>query len=440
MRGTRYLRIALLLAAVLVAAAGCRPRGKEARKADLLRRIDAALLSSGRYMISKQSKDGAWRSEHYGSLRDGPELTPYVMSYLFFVPDLGEAGRRSYRKGVDYLAGMVGKDGKVKLGPRGLNFPVYTAASASRVVKLQERSERNMRAHRAWLAYVRARQLNAALGWKKSDPEFGGWGFSLAPPRKPKRGELRGRFVESNLSATIFGIAALRSAKVPAADPGFRDALVFAKRCQNFTDDPSRRDERYDDGGFFFMPGDALQNKAGVAGKDRSGRRRFSSYGSMTADGVRALIRCGLPRNHPRVVAARRWLEHNFSARINPGRFASDREVLRNATYYYWAWAVAHAFMGLRLEEIQTPKGKLRWAEALAGELLRRQEPDGTWVNRRFTDAKEDDPLVATPWAAAALAICRGVISGHGPGHPRGHPTLGKPAGRMQKGHPPSRR
>ena len=42
----------------------------------------------------------------------------------------------------------------------------------------------------------------------------------------------------------------------------------------------------------------------------------------------------------------------------------------------------------------------------LAAELVRRQLPDGSWSNT-FTDAREDDPLVATPWAAAALAICR---------------------------------
>jgi len=84
--------------------------------------------------------------------------------------------------------------------------------------------------------------------------------------------------------------------------------------------------------------------------------------------------------------------------------------VLQNAPYYYWAWAVSHAFMALRIEEIETPKGKIKWAEALAEELLRRQRADGAWVNR-FTDGREDDPLVATPWAAATLSVCRYVIT-----------------------------
>jgi len=165
-------------------------------------------------------------------------------------------------------------------------------------------------------------------------------------------------------------------------------------------------DARFDDGGFFFIPTDPLQNKAGVAGTDKLKRTRFHSYGSMTADGLRALIRCGLPADHPRVVAARKWLEANFSVEHVPGVYEPDHEVLRDATYYYWCWSVAHAF-----GELQVGAGRPTWAEELAEELIRRQRPDGSWTNR-FTDAKEDDPLVSTPWAAAALAICREVITG----------------------------
>jgi hypothetical protein len=114
----------------------------------------------------------------------------------------------------------------------------------------------------------------------------------------------------------------------------------------------------------------------------------------------------------PCVAAARRWLEANFSAEHNPGRFGEEREVLRDATYYYYCWSAAHAFMALDLREIKTSHGTMKWAEALAAELMRRQRPDGSWRNR-FTDAKEDDALVSTPWAAATLALCRASITGN---------------------------
>lgn len=429
MIGRRKLRVsAALICCALALAGACRRQGP----VPLAERIDRALEKAGRYLIARQSPDGAWRSETYGALRLGPALTSYCMSSLFFIPQAEPEARAAYRKGTDFLAGFVDADGRFTVAPRELPYPVYTAASAARVIVLEERSRRNLRAQAAWLAYLRGRQLNEGLGWSPDDPEYGGWGFSLEPPRKPGPGQLRDRFVESNLSATVFGLAALRSAKVPRDDPSYRQVLAFAMRCQNFSDDPARADPAFDDGGFFFIPNDPGQNKAGTAGTDRHGRQRFRSYGTMTADGLRILIRCGLPANHPRVVAARRWLEWHFDAARNPGEFPADRAVLQNATYYYWVWAAAHAFLPLRAAEIETARGRLNWAAEMAEELMRCQRPDGSWVNS-FTDAKEDDPLVATPWAAAALAICRTFMAEE-------FRTLGNPCGTMppagRKPHP----
>jgi squalene-hopene/tetraprenyl-beta-curcumene cyclase len=170
-----------------------------------------------------------------------------------------------------------------------------------------------------------------------------------------------------------------------------------------------------------------LQNKAGAAGTDRHGTLRFHSYGTMTADGLRALIQCGVPLDHPRVVAARKWLEKHFTVETNPGTFVKDREVLRDATYYYYVWALAHAFMRLDMRDFEKDGHKIDWADALANELIPRQRTDGTWINR-YTDAKEDDPLIATSSAAGALAICRRALMGDsvnsaseclGPGGPR---------------------
>jgi len=376
-------------------------------------RIEDSLFRAAQFLVSKQGSDGLWRSETYGCFKDGLSLTPYIMSSLFFMPQGGEKAQTAFRRGVDYLINMVDKDGNIALGTRGINFPIYTAASASRVVVLEKKTPKNLQAQSSWLNYVIKRQLNESLGWDSSDPEYGGWGFSLDIPYKPKPGQLKEAFFESNLSATLFGIAALRSARVPLTDPIWSKILSFVKRCQNFSDDPTKSDADFDDGGFFFIPQDPLQNKAGKAGIDKSGVLRFASYGSMTADGVRALIQCGLPLDHPRVVAARKWLEKNFTVKKHPGKFTQDREVLREATYYYYVWSLAHAFTRLGLREVDTTHGKVNWAEELSKEIIKRQMPDGAWVNS-FTDAKEDDPLVSTPWAASALAICKHVITTSG--------------------------
>ena len=60
--------------------------------------------------------------------------------------------------------------------------------------------------------------------------------------------------------------------------------------------------------------------------------------------------------------------------------------------------------------ELSRDGKSVRWADELAAELVGRQRADGSWTNG-YTDAREDDPLVATPWAAAALAISRNVIA-----------------------------
>lgn len=396
---------------VLVASCPVFVQAAERSDAELIARIDASLAKAGAWLVDHQSPDGAWRSEVYGMFRDGQTLTPYVMNCLFFLPQAGDETAASYRRGVDYLAGLVGDDGQIDLAGDQLLFPVYTAASASRAVALQDRTARNLRAQQAWLAVVRRRQLDESLGWAPDDPEYGGWGFSLRRPQKPAPGQLRERFFESNLSATIFALAALRSARMAPDDPAYRRALIFVGRCQNFAENPDRTDPRYDDGGFVFLPGDPVQNKAGIAGEDRFGRVRFHSYGTMTADGARALLACGLPPDHPRVVAAREWLKTHFSAEHNPGTFEPERAILQDATYYYWVWAVSHALMALGVDELDGPSGRVDWARALAEEVLRRQETGGIWRNL-YTDAREDDPMVSTPWAAASLAVCRLVMTG----------------------------
>lgn len=373
---------------------------------DLVGRIDASLGLAAKFLVSQQSSDGAWRSHVYGPLKDGPSLTPHVLASLYFLPQGSASQQASFRHGVEYLSTLLDSRGEVDAA---LRYPVYSAAEASWVVVLADPNEHGRLCQEAWINYLRVRQLNARLGWSESDPAFGGWGYSVAIPRKPTIGEDRDPLAESNISATVYGLGAMRCANISPTDPVYREVLTFVQRCQNYCEDAQKSDAAFDDGGFFFLPDDAARNKAGVAGIDRLGHTRFHSYGSATADGLRALLHAGLAADHPRVLAARRWLENHFDPASNPGVFERDREVLRDATYYYYAWSVAHAFMHLGVRRINTSHGPLDWAESLAAALLSRQRADGSWVNA-YTDTKEDDPLVSTPSAAAALAICRKVI------------------------------
>jgi hypothetical protein len=127
----------------------------------------------------------------------------------------------------------------------------------------------------------------------------------------------------------------------------------------------------------------------------------------MTADGLRALVRTGAARDSPRVSAAARWLKANFVAEHNPGTFEPSFESRRDGSYFYYAWSVAHAF---------TAMGETEWAQELSRELMSRQEQDGSWRNR-FTEMHEDDPLLATSFAVASLALAREAMVGGARSH-----------------------
>lgn len=344
-------------------------------------RIKEALARAADFLCVQQNADGTWRSATYGSMRDGESLTPHVATVAFFLQAYRPEAAEAYWRARKYLVALASQRESGR-------FDVYTAAEASWAIGLGGSDPARDR----WLDYLRGWRLDRKNGWSPDDLEFGGWGYWKGPPRK--RIGAASDLLASNLSATLFALGALHIAGTPPAAPDREEILSFVKRCQNLPGD----------GGFFFSPSDPARNKAG---ETESG---FASYGSMTCDGIRALIRCGLPRDHPRVQAASDWLARNFAVTRNPGDFSPEREAIRDSYFYYYAWSLAHAMRALRCDVVRTPDGPRVWSRELAEELLKRQGKDGAWRNS-FTDAKEDDPLVSTPFAVAALILCRESFS-----------------------------
>jgi hypothetical protein len=358
-------------------------------------RVDRAIDDATRALINAQSPDGAWRSKTYGAFKDGLSLTPSVLKAIAYAPNI-EGADLARERAASYLVGRVRPDGSIDDGPFGMLYPVY-AESASAIALSRVNVPRGREAISAFVTDLRRRQLAEPLGWTPGDPAFGAWGYAVEPSRKRDQAHN----VDGDLSSTLFAIGALRVVGgATAEDPAIRKALRFVESCQNF----DHGDPMLDDGGFFLTPTDPARNKAGPFSKpDRLGNVRFHSYGSATADGLRALLRCGLPTDHTRVVAALRWLERNFSASSVPGTFEDSREGDRDATYFYYCWSLAHAFRSMGIRTFESNGRKVDWAAEMASELLRRRSPEGTWSNS-FSASKEDDPLVATPFALGALA------------------------------------
>lgn len=370
-------------------------------------------------MLGHQDEIGGFRSRTYAAFKDGYSLSPLILTSLRFVPPSPERDR-AYARGVDFLATLlVDAEGEATLAhPR---YPTYAIAGAVLVLNAPG-NDRHQRVRDLLLDALRARQLTEERGWQPDDLSYGGWGYFAGTPDKPADpAAAADPMLQANLSATLFAIGALRLAGVPTADPALVKARRFVERCQNHSSSAGDGidldidlDVELDielDGGFSFAPAIPDGNKAGPLS---GAPGRYRSYGSMTADGLRALIRLGLPVDHPRVEAASRWLRKRYTPARNPGDFPADRTVRQESAYYYYIWSSAHALRALGARRLALESGddsgQIDWPVALVEELLRRQRPDGSWANG-YTEMREDDPLLATAFAMAGLAIARTVLA-----------------------------
>jgi len=395
--------------------AGCVSAAAD-RQAELRTELDDAIQRAADYLESQQADNGSWPSQTYGLFRDGVALTPHVLRALA----MADRNNDTMNQGFAFLAEQVNwtrsHPSRPVLNPAAQG-PVYFLADTQLAVR-QCPEQASTKINHLYIGLPRLQIRDDA-----ADPfaQEGGWGYSSRAFGCIPDGFDRFQTsfdhgqsftpifpdLSANISATVYAMDTLpppasfftgHGETPPEYTRMVEAALRFATRCQNYgTGDP-----RFDDGGFFFNPADPARNKGGPAGTDANGYARFHSSGSSTADGLRVLLLCRIDHGDPRVVAARDWLFKHFDPEHNPGTFNEDREILRDAYYFYYAASVADTFTLLG-------EGPDRWAPDLAKALLRKQRGDGSFANP-FTDGKEDDPQIATPFALRAMLACRDVL------------------------------
>lgn len=120
------------------------------------------------------------------------------------------------------------------------------------------------------------------------------------------------------------------------------------------------------------------------------GISRLRAYGSMTYSGFKSLIYAGLSREDPRTVAARKWIEQNYTVDENPG--------LGTDGYYYYLVAFSKA---LDAAEMDSVAGR-NWRSDLVTKLTSLQNEDGSFrpVDDRWM---ETDPELITAYSMIAL-------------------------------------
>ncbi|MBI4613984.1 MAG: terpene cyclase/mutase family protein [Planctomycetes bacterium] len=350
---------------------------------------EAAARAGARALERKVShEDGGWHSETYGILRPGRALTPFALHAI------ARSGRTIdpgvLARAIAFLDGKTTEAGAIAAGGGVLDYPNYATALA--VLALVDLRCRGWESRvRRMVDYLLADQLADPLGWTPADAAYGGWGFGGSPRSRPTVGPPT---VNPDLSVTALVLSALGAGGVARDHPARGRALAFALRCQ----------ELGSNGGFIFNPVDLSNNKAGPPGADGV-RVRVLPYATATTDGLYVLLACGLgPRDSP-VAAAIRWLGAHPSLDAPEGFEAPGPPRWDLGLRFYYWWSAARAMRALEAAGGRALLPWPDWREQISRRVLDLARPDGTWSNP-VALSREDDPLVATPFAILTLDLC----------------------------------
>lgn len=363
----RTALIAAILTVSAALAAGPEPAGWQ-------RTVDQGVA----YLKSSQEQGGSW------SAKRSPGVTGIVVAGLLrsgrVGPDDAPAGQ-----GLKFIESLINeKDGHIAGAdprPQLLNY-----VTSVNILALQAagRDDRYRKVVDDAAAFLKKLQFDEGDGKTPQDAFYGGAGYdSKSRP---------------DLSNTQYFLDALKSAGVSQTDPAVQRALIFVSRCQNFKSEFNDQPwaGKINDGSFIYTPAGGGETKTDEQGV-------LTGYGSMTYAGVKSMIYCGVNKDDPRMKKAVDWLRSHYTVDANPGM----PEPLKYRGLYYYYHTMAKCLNALGDDEFVDAKGvKHDWRADIAGALMKRQRPDGSWLNE--TDRwMEGDPNLVTGYALLTLSYCK---------------------------------
>lgn len=328
------------------------------------------------YLKSSQDESGWW------SARTSPGVTGIVVTGLLQCgqsPDDEPAA-----KGLKYIEGLVnpkaghiaGRDPQAGLQNYVTSINVMALAAAKRDQKYRPVIGNAVE-------FLKKLQWDEGEGKKPADEFYGGAGY--------------GSRSRPDLSNTQFFLEALKDAGVPPDDDAFKKAVVFVSRCQNLKSEHNDQPwaGKINDGSFIYT--------AAGGGETRTDTPELRGYGSMTYAGVKSMIYAGVSKDDPRVKKAREWMAANYTLDANPGM--PPQLAQRGLYYYYHTFAKTMDVLGEDMF-VDSKGVKHDWRADLFAALVKRQKPDGSWVNE--TDRwMEGDPNLVTGYVLMALSHCK---------------------------------
>ncbi len=336
------------------------------------------------WLVAQQAADGGWHSRTYGQLKDGAAVTSLILDAIGNCePALQQKNLVASKRAFAFLDRGLAKTGTIASPDGSLDFPTYaTALYLTGKRRLSPAIDGASR--QKLLAYLLGAQVVEARGFAADSPSYGGWDFL-------GRDDAQAITTGTNISVTRYVLEALaQEPGVAGQASGIPKALelgrAYVSRCQR------------PDGGFVFTCEPmSLNNKAAFTDRELTDPR---PYGTASCDGILALLASGVGITEQPIQKAVKWLVERSSLELVPGFEGLPPEAgwQRGLRYYYFA-GLARVVSVFPLSELAPRR------EALVKQLIGLQAKDGSWANESDR-MRENDPLIATALAVAALAKC----------------------------------
>jgi hypothetical protein len=328
------------------------------------------------YLVSKgQAADGSYTAPA------GPGVTAVVTAGIL------RHGRSpddpAVAKSLKYLESFVQSDGGIY--GKDTSYKNYETSLALMCFAQANRDGHYTKIIKNADKFLKEIQWDEKLEQDKSSPSYGGAGY--------------GRNKRPDLSNTSFFLDALKAAGNGPDDEAVKKALIFVSRCQNLESEHNSLPFaiKNPDGGFYYTAASGGVSQAGTL--PNGGLR---SYGSMTYAGLKSMIYAGVGQDDSRVKSAIKWLQSHYDLTTNPG--------IGSSGLYYYYHTFAKALDAIGNPDFTDEKGiKHDWRSDLLGELVRRQRPDGSWINED-NRWMEGDPNLVTGYVLLSLAYCKPAV------------------------------
>ncbi len=403
----RYLfKAALALASLtLTSLLSANALGRQTQSVAADKPIDQAILAATKFLISRQAEDGAWHSQHYGTMKQGAANTALVLYALSKLP-LDELNRHadSIDLARKFLLPGIDKQGCVANPDGSLDYPIYTTAMILTVhkridLKLTPTQIRTM------VKYLLDSQCMKQRGFTEKNPNHGGWDI-LGP------GSTKGKTAGANVSVTFYVVEALshyasdqkrttsqqgegKRTLTPQLEKEVDAALAAAKQwCHRILASSS-------DGGFYFTSKvKSTLNKAGWKDQEMNAP---SSYGSATCDGLGLLVNLGESGSSDLVRASIDWFADHPGVDMAPGFKAEVGAIgWHSGLKFYYNAALSRTMKFFDEDQAITT------GSAISKLLVENQLGSGAWRNPS-SQMRENDELIATPLGLIALLNCKSL-------------------------------